>query len=344
MVSMSPTAALAQSAPQAPREWWNAPYPRPADNPSKGKLPKIRVEGNHFVEPDGNPVLFRGLSISDPDKLEKQGHWNREYFEKVKEMGAALVRIPVHPIAWRGRTPAKYLELLDQAVQWCTELRMHVIIDWHSIGNLQMELFQHPMYDTTRKETYQFWQIIARHFAGHNTVAFYELFNEPTRFRGQLGSVNWSEWKKTNEDIIRLIRSFDEETIPLVAGFDWAYDLTPLKLDPVDAAGIGYVTHPYPNKRRPPWPPKWDEDFGFAAAAYPVVATEMGFGLRPGETIDGDHYGPVIVKYLEERGISWLGWVFDAEWHPNMIRSWDDYSLTGSGEFFKKALHGQAGQ
>jgi hypothetical protein len=26
-----------------------------------------------------------------------------------------------------------------------------------------------------------------------------------------------------------------------------------------------------------PWEPKWDEDFGFAAEHYPVVATEFGF-------------------------------------------------------------------
>ena len=44
--------------------------------------------------------------------------------------------------------------------------------------------------------------------------------------------MTWDEWKKINEDIIKLIRAFDNETIPLVAGFDWAYDLTPLNYDP----------------------------------------------------------------------------------------------------------------
>jgi len=56
-------------------------------------------------------------------------------------MGTMLVRIPVHPVAWRERTPEKYLELLDQAVEWCTDLGMYIIIDWHTIGNLGMELF-----------------------------------------------------------------------------------------------------------------------------------------------------------------------------------------------------------
>ncbi len=35
--------------------------------------------------------------------------------------------------------------------------------------------------------------------------------------------------------MIHLIRSFDTETIPLVAGFDWAYDLTPLREEPINA-------------------------------------------------------------------------------------------------------------
>jgi aryl-phospho-beta-D-glucosidase BglC (GH1 family) len=305
------------------------------------------------VDPGGNTVLFRGLSISDPDKLEMQGHWSKDHFVKVKEMGATLVRIPVHPVAWRERTPAEYIKLLDQAVGWCTELGMYVIIDWHTIGNLETEVFQDPMYETTKKETCNFWRTMARHYAGHNTVAFFELFNEPTTYREQLGPVSWSDWKRTVEEEITLIRAYNPQVIPLVAGFDWAYDLTPLRLNPIAAEGIAYTTHPYSNKRSQPWEPKWEEDFGFAAANYPVIATEFGGFARPpstnapppaAESAGRDHreaaYGPAIIKYLERKGISWAVWCFDPEWGPSLLRNWD-YELTASGEFAKAALHGQ---
>jgi endoglucanase len=322
--------------------WWNEYYPsRPLNSPDAKKLSRIKVKANQFVDEKGNVVLFRGLSISDPDKLEHQGHWNSEYFMKVKEMGTMLVRIPVHPVAWKERTPANFLKLLDQAVEWCTDLGMYIIIDWHSIGNLEMEMFQDPMYNTTKKETYDFWRTIASHFKGNNTVAFYELYNEPTVYRSQLGQVSWSEWKKINENMISIIRGFDKEVIPLVAGFDWAYDLTPLLIEPIAAEGIGYVTHPYANKRSQPWEPKWEENFGFAAEKYPIIATEIGFsttGWR-GEKLDTQDYGNRIVTYLENRGISWMAWVFDAEWYPKMLESWDTYKLTECGEFFKKAMH-----
>src|SRR3972149_1038468 len=117
-------------------DWWASQgIARPADNPNAKKLPLIQVKGNKFVNALGDTVLFRGLAIADPDKLEQEGPWNRNLFVKVKEMGAMIVRIPVHPVPERGRAPSKYLEFLDQAVVLCTELGMYVIIDWHSIGN-----------------------------------------------------------------------------------------------------------------------------------------------------------------------------------------------------------------
>lgn len=319
--------------------WWNYGHRENSyKSPDAKKLPLISVQGNRFVDPQGKTVLFRGVAISDPDKLQSQGHWNKTLLMKVKEMGAMIVRVPVHPAAWRERSPRKYLELLDQAVEWCTELGMYIIIDWHSIGNLKTELFQDPMYNTTMTETYEFWRAIAQRYAGNNTIAFYEIFNEPAQINNRLGRMSWDEWKKINEDIIVMIRAYDKETIPLVAPFDWAYDLTPLHTEPVEAEGIGYVTHPYPQKRSKPWEVKWEEDFGFAANRWPVFATEMGFtpGYR-GRT-DYDDYGESIVNYLENRGISWTVWVFDPEWGPALISSWETFQLTKGGEIFKKAM------
>lgn len=339
----APFITMAQKTAPAERtrahEWWkdsSAGALFKSENATK--LPLISVRGAKFVDPEGNSVLFRGLSISDPDKIESQGQWNKQLFEKIHETGARLIRIPVHPIAWRERAPEKYLTLLDQAVEWCTELGMYIDIDWHSIGNLNAELFQDPMYQTSPGETNNFWRTIARHYAGNHTVAFYELFNEPTAYSNQLGRVSWDEWKHTNENLIALVRAYDSEKIPLIAGFDWAYDLTPLHDSPIAAEGIGYVTHPYPHKRTPPWEPKWEEDFGFAASKYPIVATEIGFWTGPGATADSAEYGPAIIKYLEGRGISWLAWVYDPEWEPSLIASWETSAPTDCGTFFFDAM------
>jgi len=131
IAAVSVAIATAQtSTDKRTHQWWN-------DRPVGGrpytsnarKMALISVKGNKFVDPQGKTVLFRGLSISDPDKLEGQGHWNKDHFVKVKEMGAMVVRIPVHPVAWRERGQAEYHKLLDQAVEWSTDLDLYIDLD-----------------------------------------------------------------------------------------------------------------------------------------------------------------------------------------------------------------------
>ncbi len=334
------SAASAQPAPKGElHEWWRGQYfLRPWNAPDGTKLPLISVKGNRFVDPNGQPMLFRGVNIADPDKIDSEGHWNKELFEKVKAEGANVVRIPVHPVAWRGRGPKEYLALLDQAVEWSTDLGIYVDIDWHSIGNLKEGVFESPIYETSLPETLNFWRTMAAHFKGNHTVAFFELFNEPSVSSGRFGTMTWEQWRDINEEMIAIIRAFNKETIPLAAGLDWAYDLTGIRTSPIRADNIGYVAHPYPNKRMKPWPPKWEEDFGFAASTYPMIATEIGFDTHYGSKDFGIDYGNEITSYLESRGISWTAWCFDPTWGPTMLKSWN-YDLTDAGQFFSDEMH-----
>jgi hypothetical protein len=308
---------------------------------SSASLPQVTVSGNKFMA-DGKVIIFRGLDASDPDKLAKQGHWNKEYFEAVKSWGANILRFPVHPTAWRSRGKNEYIKLLDEGVKWATELGLYINIDWHSIGNLRTEMYQNAMYETTRKETYEFWRTMAAHYKGNTTVAFFELFNEPTVMNGQLGICSWKDWKEMNEEMILIIRANGSKSIPLVAGFNWAYDLTPVAKDPVNAEGIAYVSHPYPMKREKPWEPKWDQDWGFVAKKYPVMLTEIGF-CGPDErgahvpVISDESYGDAITKYCESNGISYSVWVFDPQWAPMLISDWN-FTPTRQGRYFKQAL------
>jgi hypothetical protein len=311
-------------------------------------LTRVQVQGNRFVTTDGKLMVFRGLNASDPDKLDKSGHWEKDYLAEMKRWGANLVRFPVHPTAWRERGADAYLALLDQGVAWAGQLGLYVIIDWHSIGNLKTEMYQNPMYHTTRQETYAFWRTVAARYKDNPTVAFFELFNEPTTMSGKLGDCTWPEWKAMNEEMIAIIRSTGAETIPLVAGFNWAYDLTDVATQPVEAEGVAYVSHPYPMKREKPWEDKWTADWGFVSKKYPVVLTEIGF-CGPDDkgahvpVISDESYGDAITAYADAHGISYVVWVFDAEWSPMLFSDWN-YTPTRQGRYFKKALSRYAGR
>jgi hypothetical protein len=323
--------------------WWQEAYPKSFDASSlPSNLDFIRVEGHRFVDEDGKEVTFRGVSIADPDKLARSGHWSRDHFETVASWGANLIRLPVHPAAWRERGKKDYFELLDEAVVWATELGLYLMIDWHSIGNLQSGLFQHPMYDTTRQETLSFWRSVSGRYAGIPAIAFYEIFNEPTTYQGQLGLASWSEWKRFNEEAISIIYAHDRQVIPLVAGFDWAYRLEEVATEPIAAQGIGYVSHPYPQKVEPPYVEKWEADFGFVADRYPLFVTEFGFmsADSPGAhapTIADEDYGRAILAYLDGKGASWAAWCFDPDWPPQLVSDWS-YTPTTSGKFFREQM------
>ncbi len=317
--------------------------------PAVAQLSQISVKGNHFVTADGKPIVFRGLDSSDPEKLERNGQWNKHYFEEAKAWGANVIRFPVHPAAWRMRGQENYLKLLDQGVAWAKEAGLYVIIDWHSMGNLcselyppgYSELYPPALYNTTRKETLEFWSTMARHYAGNTTVAFFELFNEPA-LGGKLGDCTWAKWKETMEEVIATIRSNGGTAVPLVAGFNYAYDLTQVANAPINAEGIGYVSHPYPMKRKQPWESQWTKDWGFVADKYPIFATEVGFCAAEDKkshipVIGDESYGDALTSYCDKRGISYSVWCFDPHWGPTLIEDWS-FAPTRQGTYFKKAL------
>jgi endoglucanase len=336
-------AAFAQGARGGRSDWWNVPYPGVFDSSKLAKVPGwLQVEGNRFVDEQGKTVILRGVNISDPDKLVKGGHWNKAYFEVIRSWGADVIRVPVHPVAWRMRGSDGYFELLDQAVQWASDLGMYLIVEWHSMGNLEMGLLQHPMHETTKQKTFEFWRGLAHRYAAVPTIAFYEFFNEPTLFDGQLGQMTWAEWKTINEQLIALIRANGAKAIPLVAGFDWAYELRNVKDAPIDAPGIGYVSHPYPMKAQQPWEQNWEKDFGYVADTYPVFATEIGFmaATDPGAHVPvkaTEEYGRRITAYFDKKGISWTAWCFDPDWPPQLISDWN-FTPTREGAFFRAVM------
>jgi hypothetical protein len=220
---------------------------------------------------------------------------------------------------------------------------MYVIIDWHSIGNLKSELFQAENYETTKKETFEFWRAMAIRYKDYPTVAFFELYNEPTVYNGQLGTCTWAEWKALNEEMITIIRAHGCKAIPLVAGFNWAYDLTPVKDNPINATGVAYVSHPYPQKREKPWEDKWTADWGFVADKYPVILTEIGFcgaddiGAHI-PVISDESYGDAMMAYCKKTGISYVAWVFDMNWAPRMFSDWN-YTPSRQGKYWKAAMN-----
>ena len=208
----------------------------------------VKVEGNKFIAPDGSELVFRGLCFSDPVKLVGEGQWTERYFAEAADWGANVVRFAVHPANINAMGWDATFEAMDQGIEWAKQHGMYVIMDWHSIGNLKDAKYTNPMYNTTLEETFKFWRTVAQRYKDEPTVALYELFNEPTVTGPDTGSCTWEEWKGIQEQIIDTVRTYNPNAVCLCAGFNWAYDLTPVAVAPIERENVAYVSHPYPMK------------------------------------------------------------------------------------------------
>lgn len=345
----------ATNAQLSSEEWWDIPYPQRFDASLLAKTQQaLSVSGKNIVNEDGDVVILRGVNIADPGKLAYQDRWNRRLFEEVASWGANTIRLPVHPMGWRERGPDWYMERIDEAVFWANSLGLYLIIDWHSIGNLQTGMYQHPMYQTSLVETSDFWRRVAFRYRDVPTVAVYELFNEPTddfigNGKGSLGKLSWESWRETMEDLVDIIQAYDPGSISLIGGMNWAYELGPVADMPVRREGIAYASHAYPQKAKPEenvrqaYFEAWQEHWGFVAESYPVIASEIGWVHEDGfnahvPVINNDSsYGPNLANFMLERGISWTVWNFDVDWAPVMISDWD-FTPSEQGRFYRDVM------
>jgi hypothetical protein len=85
------------------------------------------------------------------------------------------------------------------------------------------------------------------------------------------------------------------------------------------------------NKRSQPWDPKWEEDFGFAAATYPVVAAEFGGAQEAPPRTTRTAYGPASIHIWKAKG--------SAGWYGVSIRSGARCSFViGNTRFLLQAI------
>jgi parallel beta-helix repeat protein len=187
-----------------------------------------------------------------------------------------------------------------------------------------------------------FWSYISSRYKD-KTYVIYDIYNEPA-----LG-ITWNEWKQIAEELIHTIRQNDPDSLIIVGGIDFAYDLSGVKDNPIKVSNpethdnITYAVHVYPNRPYDEWDSKW----GKIADKYPVMLTEWGYDLNTKtEHLMGTRtYALRLMGYIGESGdmrytyhrvIGWLAWCYDSDWEPNMLEK--DEKLNDFGKFVEGVL------
>jgi hypothetical protein len=165
----------------------------------------------------------------------------------------------------------------------------------------------------------------------------YSIFNEPSY-------ISWSDWRPVAEQLIDVVRSNDPRALILVPGVRVAYDLTGVPSDPILRDNLVYEVHLHPGL--PSWAGSWNDNLGFLSNNYPIIAGEWGFS--PGSSYADtnasiDNYGRPLLDYDNEKGISWIAYIWSCTWTPNILQAWN-YQPTQFGQFVKDTLSSIAKQ
>ena len=154
---------------------------------------KLQVSGTKLTDESGNIIQLRGVSTHGiswfPDYV------NYDAFATLRDdWGANVVRIAMYPEEYNGYLSggdkAALKQIIDNGVNYATQLGMYVIIDWHVLNYAPSRHTQ---------EACDFFAEMASKYSGHDNV-IYEICNEPV-------GADWnSDIKPYAETVIGTIR------------------------------------------------------------------------------------------------------------------------------------------
>ena len=327
--------------------------------------PALTTSGNAILA-NGEPFTFHGVNrdsltwgTSNWSGCGGDGHFTAADFDRIAAWKVTAVRLPLSQANWLGRRcdAQSYMQMVDAAVAKANARGMYAILDlhWSDVGgqspcDANCPSGQQPMPDADSRI---FWAQVAQRYANRPGVIF-NLYNEPH-------DVPWSCWRNGGcqlqssqfanggsqvtytavgmQELYDIVRATGASNLVLVAGLDWAYDLSGVGAGyALNGTNIAYDTHVYVAWHSTT--ADWDAHFGDLAATKPVTATE--FGSADCSTT----YTAPLLDYFQARGIGWTIWSWNAPGsceQPSVLASHDGTPLAGQGQLIYDRLAALAG-
>jgi hypothetical protein len=250
----------------------------------------VQTQGRQLVNPQGQPLLLRGINLGNwllpegymfnfartgsPQQIETAvaeligdleaarfwHDWHQHYITAadirfIKNTGANHVRIPFN---WRLFVTANYphrlegpgWELLDQAIAWCREAGLYVVLDLHGAPNGQTGaniddsrgrplLFES---EAAADLTVKLWEALATRYRHETIIAGYDLLNEPVAHYFDPARYN-PRLLALYARLVPAIRAIDPHHTIFLGGAQWNTNLALLGA-PI-APNLVYTFHTY---------------------------------------------------------------------------------------------------
>ena len=294
---------------------------------------RLQVSGTKLTDQSGNIIQLRGVSTHGiswfPDYV------NYDAFATLKnDWGANVVRIAMYPEEYNGylsggdKTALK--QIIDNGINYATQLGMYVIIDWHVLNYAPSRHTQ---------EACDFFAEMASKYSGHDNV-IYEICNEPV-------GADWnSDIKPYAETVIGTIRKYDDHALILVGTNTWSQDVDSVVGNTLDDGNVMYVAHFYAGTHKENIRNKISTALN---AGVPVFISECSICDASGN--GGIDYASANewLDFMNSNQLSFIAWSLSNKAETSALISsgcsaksgWSDGDLSETGRWFKSAISGR---
>lgn len=295
----------------------------------------LSVSGTDLVDQSGRKFQLRGMSTHGlawfPDYV------NYDTFEFLRdEWGANCIRLAMYSAEYNGyctggnKTWLK--SLVNNGVEYATELGMYVIIDWHVLGD------RSPL--TYKEEAKQFFDEMSGRYADYPNV-LYEICNEPN------GGTSWSEISTYANEVIPIIRENSPDSVIIVGTPTWSQEVDKPAASPLRFDNVMYALHFYADTHRDGLRNTMESAIKSGA---PIFITEFGMCDASGNGAVNESESNKWKDLIDKYNLSYMCWnLANKGESSSIIRSgcsklsgWTDDDLSTQGRIIRSWLQNDA--
>jgi hypothetical protein len=349
LTSAPPSTAVPPTATSVPSQ---PPAPTATSTPGSSGSGALHVQGNQLIGANGQSVQLHGADRSGTEYMcvtganFADGPTTAASVQAMAGWHINAIRVPLNEDCWLGINGVvlggnAYQQDTINWVNTITQNGMYAIVDLHwSAPGATQATGQEPMADTDHSSA--FWTGVASAFKGNGNVIF-DLYNEPhdvswacVRDGCQVTAREGMSYQGVGmQQLVNTVRATGATNVIMVGGNQWAGMLDQWiqykPSDPLNNVAASMHSYPFSACANSTC---WNTYVAPVAQQYPIIMGEVG------ETDGGNTYLPVVVPWLNARGISYCAWTWNNDFNGESLVSDYNGTPTSYGQGYKTQLAG----
>lgn len=193
----------------------------------------LRVEGTKLVGANGEAVQLYGMSTHGLAWFPQYA--NKDAFRTLRDdWKTNCIRLALYTDEYGGYCSGGNREelkrLVENGVQWATELGMYVIVDWHVLNDRDPNV--------NKQAAIEFFREMSAKWKDQGNI-IYEICNEPN------SGADWGKIKTYANEVIPVIRANDANAVIIVGTPTWSQEIDKALESPLEYENIMYALHFY---------------------------------------------------------------------------------------------------